>query len=189
MRSTGCGRCSRSWPRSTNACIQQYLLAEQNAPKHFNRFLQENQLTELRAALPEFSTVLRKAQETTIKRAGINWKRHRSDPNAGRPRFRTGRFRTIEVDSPEGRPIRFTKLGQARLRLKGLPAIRLRCSREVPSEQQPVRISITLKGCQIEVRLSYKHPIPERSDPRESINPLGVDLGLALSMTVSTGDT
>ena len=75
------------------------------------------------------------------------------------------------------------------MKLKGLPTIRLRGSRTIPSDRQPVRITVTLKGCRIEVRLSYRFPIPERPDPSEAANPAGVDLGIALSMAVSNGDT
>ena len=172
-----------------DACILQYRMAERDDPDHFDRFQQEKELTELRNAMPEFSEALRRTQVSAIKRASINWRRYRKDENAGRPRFRRGRFRTIEVDSPQNSPIRFTEGGHPVLRLKGLPTIRLRGSRKVPSGSQPVRITVTLKGKRIEVRLSYKHSIPERMDPREAANPLGIDLGITLSIATSGGDT
>ena len=172
-----------------NTCLSQYRMAEHRDPGLFNRFLQGRQLTELRAEMPEFSTVLRRMQETTVKQAHTSWMRYRNDPKAGRPRFKPTRYRTIAVDSPEDTPICLSKRGNPRLRLKGLPAIRLRGSRKPPSDRQPVKISVTLKGRRLDVRLSYKHECAEMSDSREPVNPLGVDLGLALTMATSGGDT
>ena len=172
-----------------DACILQYRLAERDHPDHFNRFRQERELTGLRKSIPEFNQTLRRAQASVIKRADINWRRYRQEDNAGRPRFKRGRFRTIEVDSPQNTPIRFTEGGCPVLRLKGLPTIRLRGSRKIPSDRQPVKTTITLKGKRIEVRLSYKHPIPEMLNPKEARNPLGIDLGAALSIATSGGDT
>ena len=83
-----------------NTCLSQYRMAERQDPDLFNRFLQGRQLTQFRAEMPEFSTVLRRAQETTVKQAHTSWMRYRRDPKAGRPRFKPTRFRTIGVDSP-----------------------------------------------------------------------------------------
>ena len=52
-----------------NACLSQYRMAERQNPELFNRFLQGRQLTQLRTEMPEFSTVLRRAQETAIRQA------------------------------------------------------------------------------------------------------------------------
>ena len=43
-----------------NACLLQYRLAEKSDPDLFDRFLQGRQLTQLRAAMPEFSGTLRR---------------------------------------------------------------------------------------------------------------------------------
>ena len=44
-----------------NACLSQYRMAEHQDPDLFGRSLQGRQLTELRAEIPEFQTVLRRA--------------------------------------------------------------------------------------------------------------------------------
>ena len=172
-----------------NGCLSQYRMAERQYPELFNHFLQGRQLTHLRAEIPEFRTVLRRAQETTIKRVHTNWMRYRKDPKAGRPRFKPSRFRTIGVDSPRNPTISFSERGNPQLRIKGLPTVRLRGSRKPPQDKQPVRVSVTLKGKRLDIRLSYRHECAERSDPKEATNPLGVDVGLTLSMATSRGNT
>ena len=67
------------------------------------------------------------------------------------------------------------------------PAIRLRTTQEIPTDRQPVAVRITLKGKRVSVWLSYRFPIPATSDPEEATKPLGIDLGIALSVATSGG--
>ena len=171
-----------------DACLYQHRLAEHREPKHFNEFRQKKELTQLRADFPEFDGVFRRAQATTIKRANTNWARYRKNPSAGRPRYKGCRYRTLEVDSPGGRPITFTKYGHPVLHLKGLPTTRLRGPRETPKDSQPTRITVTLKGRRVLVRLGYRHELPESQDPTRATNALGIDVGIALTIATSSGD-
>ena len=170
-----------------NACLQQYLAAEQNLqPDRFSRYSQQKELTELRAADSDWANTLRRLQEKVIHNVSINWKSY-AQGDAGRPRFKTGRYRTIALDSPHARVVGFTKDGKAILRIGNLPTIRLISSQVIPTHEQPVAARVTLKDRRIHVRLSYRNRLPESKNPTTATHPVGIDLGVALSVATSTG--
>ena len=170
-----------------NACLQQYQAAEANHdPKRFDRYSQQKELTQLRAEDPAFSKEFRRLQDNVIHNVAVSWKRYTSG-DSGKPRYKTGRYRTIALDSPQAKVIRFTDRGNAVLQIGSLPAVRLLSTQEIPQDQQPVAIRITLKGRQIAVRLSYRFEVPESTDPTDAVNPVGVDLGIALAIATSSG--
>ena len=174
-----------------DACITQYRLAETRDPDLFGKNLQDNQLTQARADIPGLKDLHRRVQMETIKRAAKAWDRYaRPKPGtekAGRPRFKSGRYRTLGMENPPGQAISLTRKGRPVLRIKGLPAVRLAGHRAPPADRQPVRITITLKGRRILVRLSYNETVPERKDPRKAGKALGIDLGIALTVSTSAG--
>ena len=176
-----------------DGCLYQYKLAEQHHPTRFHRFSQQKDLTELRANSPEFKNLNRRLQEAVIQQVAISWQRYLKAKNkgekAGRPRYKNGRYRTISLNSPPGKVVQFTKEGNAVLRIHTLPAIRLLTTQDLPTDQQPVAVRITLKGKRISVRLSYRFPLPEPNKPEDSVKPLGLDLGIALSVATSTGQS
>ena len=173
-------------------CLLQYRMAEKQDPKLFSSKLQQRQLAGLRKDFPEFATVYRRAQAGAIDRAGINWNRYahprEGKKPAGIPRLKGGRFRTIDIKTSSDRLLTFTRAGRPKLKIKGLPTIQLTGHRQPPRDEQPNRITITLKGRRILVRLGYRHELPPRTDPRKATNPLGADLGTALSIATSNGD-
>ncbi len=173
-----------------DACLYQWRLAENNhEPKWFDANRQQKELTLMRAHSPEHDNVLRRLQDNVIRHTAARWNKYLKDENTGRPRYKTGRFRTIALDSPQGRVIRFTATGKPVLHINSLPAIRLLTSQQIPSDRQPRAVRITLKGRMIHVRLSYQFELPERLEPTLATSPVGVDLGIALSMATSTGQT
>ena len=82
--------------------------------------------------------------------------------------------------------MKFTTSGKPVLHISSLPAIRLLTSQEIPIDRQPKAVRITLKEKTIQLRLSYKFEVPKRQDPTQATSPIGVDLGIALSMATST---
>ena len=171
-----------------DACLYQCRLAEKNGePKWFDVNRQQKELTLLRAHSPEHDNVLRRLQDIVIRHTAARWNKYLKDEATGRPRYKTGRFRTIALDSPQGRVIRFTASSKPVLHISSLPAIRLLTSQEIPTDRQPRAVRITLKGGKIQVRLSYQFEVPERQDPTEATNPIGLDLGIVLSVATSTG--
>ena len=176
-----------------DACLMQYRLAERQDPDLFNSNFQQIQLTQLRSDSPEFATVYRRAQAGTIDRAEVNWNRYAHPKEGtkatGMPRFKGNRFRTIDITTSGGNLLTFTRTGRPKLKIKGIPAIRLKGHRLTPQDEQPNKITITLKGRRILVRLGYKHELPGKSNPAKATNPVGVDLGIALSIATSSGDS
>ena len=175
-----------------DSCLLQYRMAERQDPELLNSNLQQKQLAELRKDFPEFATVYRRAQAGAIDRAGVNWNRYahprEGTKPAGNPRLKGGRFRTIDIKPSSDQLLNFTRAGRPKLKIKGLPAIRLTGHRLPPKDEQPNKITITLKGKRIMVRLGYPHELPTRMDPRKAINPLGADVGIAISIATSNGD-
>ena len=137
-----------------------------------------------------------------MERAITNHLRHAApkDPEmpAGRPRAKSPeRFRTISLFSPDA-PVLFQaqpkegtpKGTRLKLRTKGLPAIRLRTTQELPAGQQPAAVHVTLKHGRVQIRLVYDQPKHPRLVPINQVNnPLGIDLGVALTVAASNGLT
>ena len=101
-----------------NACLHQYLAAERNHdPERFTRNSQQKELTELRGADADCANTLRRLQEKVIHNVSVSWRNY-AEGEAGRPRYKTGRYRTIALDSPQGKVIRFTENGKAVMRIR-----------------------------------------------------------------------
>ena len=132
-----------------------------------------------------------------MERAITNHLRHIApkDPGkpAGRPRHKSPeRFRTISLFSPQHDVIFETQPEgkYLKLRTKGLPAIRLRTTQELPAGQQPAAVHVTLKHGRVQVRLVYDQPKHPRLVPIDQVNnPLGIDLGVVLTVAASNGLT
>ena len=147
-----------------NACLHQYLLAEaSHQPERFTRYSQQKELTQLRAHDPEFTQVMRRLQEHVIHNVSESWRKY-AEGTAGKPRYKTGRYRTIGLDSPQGKVVKLTPAGNHVLKIFTLPTIRLLTTQEIPNDQQPVAVRITVKGRRIAARLSYRRAIPVKSD-------------------------
>ena len=154
------------------------------------------ELTSLRGENPEYRNILLNVSDGTIQRAIVNHLRHAAPAEgvkpAGKPRRKSAeRFRTLTILSPDNRVIFPTKhLGKPKLKIKGLPAIRLKSSQILPTDRQPSTVQITLKGGQIHLRLVYDQTQHPRLRPKAEVHTaLGLDLGIALTVATSTGDT
>ena len=154
------------------------------------------ELTPLRRENPDYRNILLNVSDGTIQRTIVSHLRHTASTEgvkpAGKPRWKSPeRFRTLIILSPDSRVIFLTQnLGKLKLKIKGLPAIRIKSSQIVPIDQQPSTIHITLKGGQIHLRLVYDQPQHPRLTPKDKVQyALGLDLGIALTIASSTGDT
>ena len=152
------------------------------------------QLTKVRQEYPEFTQVLRRLSVTTLKRAVTAWEGHTNPREGttprGKPRQKkTERFRTIALDSPVNPIIRSSiQAGNPYLCIKGLPNLRITTHRELPEDQQPSRVSITLRSRRISIRLTYQQPpYPKPKPVRELRKTLGIDLGVAVTAMTSSG--
>ena len=99
----------------------------------------------------------------------------------GYPRFRTySRWRTIELAEPARGMVT-----SGRVRIKGLPTLRLRSKVSLPDPGQVRALTITKRGRRVFVNLTYaveREPISPSSDR------VGVDMGTSGRMALSTGE-
>ena len=154
------------------------------------------ELTSLRSENPDYRNILLNVSDGTLQRAIVNHLRHTAPAEgakpAGKPRRKSAeRFRTLSILSPDNRVIFLTKnLRLPKLKIKGLPAIRIKSSETVPMDQQPSTVHITLKGGKIHLRLVYDQTPHPGLKPKDRVQTaLGLDLGIALTVAASTGDT
>ena len=152
----------------------------------------ELQLTKVRQEYPEFNRVHRKLSITTLKRAITAWEGHTNPRKGTKGKTRQKkpeRFRTIALDSPVHPIIRSSvQAGNPYLCIKGLPNLRIITHRELPEDQQPSRVSITLRRRRISIRLTYRQPpYPKPKPVRELRKTRGIDLGVAVTAMTSSG--
>ena len=154
------------------------------------------ELTSLRSENPDYRNILLNVSDGTLQRAIVSHLRHAAPAEgakpAGKPRRKSAeRFRTLTIPSPESQVIFPTKnLGKPKPKIKGLPAIRLKSSQTIPADRQPSTVHITLKGGKIHLRLVYDQTPHPGLKPKEKVQTaLGLDLGIALTVAASTGDT
>ena len=99
----------------------------------------------------------------------------------GYPRFKAhSRWRTIEL----GEPAR-GMLSSDRVRIKGLPALRLRNTASLPDPAQVRAMTITKRGSRLFVNLTFeveREPLPQSSES------VGIDMGASERLALSTGE-
>ena len=170
-----------------NACLCQYHLAEKRGETgRFNAKSQQKELTVLRATSPEHNQVLRRLQDNVIRHVENQWQQYRKGKR-GKPSYKSSRYRTIALDSPKSRVVFTAASGKVTLKIRSLPTMRLLTSQEIPPDRQPKTVRITLKGKRLSVRLGYEYEVPEKADPADATNAVGVDVGIALAVARSTG--
>ena len=105
---------------------------------------------------------------------------------AGFPRFKSSkRWRTIEINDQCQQMLK-REGNKIVLKIKGLPRIELKTSRELPPNSRLKAIRITRKALRTEVALSYELPTPEE---KPVTNPIGIDMGISKRLTLSNGET
>ena len=113
------------------------------------------------------------------------YRRIREGDKPGYPRFKPRhRYRTIQLEQVSPSMVKPDKRGYA-IRIKGLPVIRVRTRRELPSSELLKSIRITFKGRRVSVSLVYAvdiDPLPFSADR------VGLDLGVMARITTSEGE-
>ena len=151
---------------------------------------QYRELVQVRADLPEYEAVSSVVFRGVISRLDKAYKsffrRVKAKEKAGFPRFKSSRrWRTIEINDQCWRMLK--KQGDKLvLKIKGLPRIEVRPSRELPPNNLLKAIRITRKPLRTEVALSYDLPNPE---VKPVGNPVGIDMGVSKRLTLSDGET
>ena len=154
---------------------------------------QNRSLTEIRAEWPDREgAVDRRVQRGVLRR--VDWayqaffRRVRTGEAPGFPRFQSHRrFRTIEVEAPTEAMLKVRDNGlKAWVKVKGLPCIKLRSSRPLPSARHLKTLRIVWKATGIWVDLGFR---VEREALPEKAAAVGIHMGLRNRMTLSTGES
>ena len=142
------------------------------------------ELTEVRAELPEYeavSTIVFRGALSRLHKAYKRFFKH-----GGFPRFKSSRrWRTIEINDQCWRMLK-QEGNKLVIKVKGLPRIELKPSREFPPNGLLKAIRITRKPLRTEVALSYELTDVEPS--KEISNPVGIDAGISKRLTMSNGE-
>ncbi len=145
---------------------------------------QYKELVQVRAELPEFEAVSSIVFRGVLSRLDKAYKRFFK--HGGFPRWKSGRrWRTIEINDQCWRMLK-KQGGKLVLKIKGLPRIEVRPSRELPPNNLLKAIRITRKPLRTEVCLSYDLPT---SEAKPVTNPVGIDMGISNRLTLSDGET
>ncbi len=112
------------------------------------------------------------------------YRRAKNGEKPGYPRFKPrNRYRTIQLEQAAPGMIKPDKRGYV-VRIKGLPEIRLRTKRELPSSDDIKSIHITFKGRRVGVNLIYAVDMKPLPYNRARV---GLDLGVLSRITTSDG--
>ncbi|MCY4379053.1 MAG: transposase [Candidatus Dadabacteria bacterium] len=145
---------------------------------------QYKELVQVRADLPEYEAVSSIVFRGVLSRLDKAYKRFFK--HGGFPRWkRWRRWRTIEINDQCWRMLK-KQGGKLVLKIKGLPRIEVKPSRELPPKALLKAIRITRKPLRTEVCLSYDLPTPET---KPVTNPVGIDMGISKRLTLSDGET
>ena len=173
-----------------NAALQERRDAWRIARKRINYQDQTRSLTEVRHDDPEgIGSICVAAARGALRRVdrafGAFFRRCKEGGKPGYPRFRgRNRYTTIEINDVTRNQVRHDG-HHVRVRVKGLPTIRLRQRRELPEAMpRSIRIVRRTTGCTVD--LVYKHD-PQPLEPTGQT--VGCDLGARKRLTLSTGET
>ena len=113
------------------------------------------------------------------------YRRCKNGEKPGYPRFKPDhRYRTIQLEQTTPAMVRPARHGYV-IRIKGLPAVRIRTGIELPHSEDLKAIRITFRGRRVRVSLIYREevsPLPKHSAR------VGLDLGVLSRMTTSDGE-
>ena len=113
------------------------------------------------------------------------YRRCKNCEKPGYPRFKPDhRYRTIQLEVTTPAMVRPDRHGYV-IRIKGLPAVKLRTDIELPPSEDLKSIRITFRGRRVRVSLIYREevsPLPQSSAR------VGLDLGVLSRITASDGE-
>ncbi len=113
------------------------------------------------------------------------YRRCKAGAKPGFPRFKPyHRYLTIQIEETTASMLRPDRRGYV-VRIKGLPAVRIRTKRLLPPAADPKTIRITFRGRRVAVNLTYAvEPEPLPCNPAR----VGLDMGVNARITGSAGE-
>lgn len=168
-----------------NACLEERIDCYKKTGKSRSYYDQCKALTEVRADDPEYGYISVQVFRGVIGRIDKAYKKFFK--HGGFPRFKNSRrWRTIEINDQCWYVLK-REGSRLILKIKGLPRIEVKTSRELPPNNLLKAIRITRKALRTEVALSYEETPPETL--KEIVNPVGIDMGVFKRLTLSNGET
>ena len=169
-----------------NAALQERRDAWRMAGKSISCIDQFKELTLVRRDLPEWAALHLRIGRGVLRRADRAFqafsRRVEAGEKPGYPRFKSGsRWRTIELEDARRGMVR-----DGKVKVKGLPVIRIPSKLPLPSSTQLERLGITRAGRRVTVNLTYAVetcPLPPSSES------VGLDMGVTDRVTLSTGES
>ena len=176
-----------------NAALEHRIGAYARRRESVSFFDQCKQITALRREDPEISAVdvrvLRSPLNRLNKAYGAFSRRVTRGEKPGFPRYRSKRrYRGFEIDDRPGSALK-VQGRRGRVRLKGLPPIGFKIRRELPDLDRLKTVRVVRTARRIEVQLVFEVDIPEPIQLEDVRRPVGIDLGVASRLTLSTGET
>lgn len=167
-----------------NACLEERIDCYKKTGKGRSLYDQYKELVQVRAEMPEFEAISVIVLRGVLSRLDKAYKRFFN--HGGFPRFKSARrWRTIEINDRCWTMLK-REGSKLVLKIKGLPRIEVKPSRELPPSNLLKAIRITRKSLRTEVALSYELPTPEAKPVN---NPVGIDMGISKRLTLSNGET
>ena len=174
-----------------NACLEERIDCYKKTGKSRTYYDQCKALTEVRADDPEYGSISVQVFRGSVGRIDKAFqsffRRLKNKEKPGFPRFRKGkRWSTIEINDQCWKMLR-REGNKVILKIKGLPRIEVKPSRELPPNGLLKAIRITRKPLRTEVALSYE--LADMQPVEEITNPVGIDMGISKRLTLSDGET
>lgn len=186
--------CGRLYNASLQHWRDAYKATRDNPkPDSVTKFEQFNLLTQIRKDDPEGWGAL----DVNVARGVIHrrdrasqafFRRVKSGETPGYPRFKSAaRWRTIDIEDVSPSMVRQAGM-KARIRVKGLPAMEMRCKAPLPPGESLKAIRITRYPTGVYASLSYEIEQEPAPWPREGLEAVGIDMGVNKRATLSTGE-
>ena len=167
-----------------NAGLESRIDCYKKTGKGRSLYDQYKELVQVRAELPEFEAISSIVFRGVLSRLDKAYKRFFK--HGGFPRWKSRRrWRSIEINDQCWRMLK-REGNKLVLKVKGLPRIEVKPSRELPPNNLLKAIRITRKPLRTEVALSYDLPTPEA---KPVSNPVGIDMGISKRLMLSNGET
>lgn len=168
-----------------NAGLESRIDCYERTGKGRSYFDQCKELTQVRAELPEFEAVSSIVFRGVLSRLDKAYKRFFK--RGGFPRFKSNRrWRSIEINDACYKMLK-REGNKVILKIKGLPRIEVKLSRELPPNGLLRAIRITRKPLRTEVALSYE--LADVEPVGKITRPVGIDAGISKRLTLSNGET
>ena len=171
-----------------NAALQERRDAWKMTRRQISMYDQMQQLTLVRQDDPDWAaldTVLARGALVRIDRAfRAFFRRVRNGGKPGFPRFKSRyRYSTLELSEVRPSMIKTSPSGKTFLKIRGLPNIRIKPSRELPAEGLKA-VRITLRNRCLTVNLTYQVEIAQLAPSNKAV---GIDFGVNQRLTASDG--